>query len=75
MIINLLHLLPAPLKLHLLPGGTLLIAVVNGSATESITGRGLTTGRVGGINIVSTQEIRRSLKAAGLSVAPVQRFN
>jgi SAM-dependent methyltransferase len=89
MITNLLHLLPAPLNLLnrcvklLVPGGTLLLAGVNldplplflRRLRQPHQYRGLDDFAASGITVHSTREIRRFLKRAGLSVAPVRRFN
>jgi len=86
---NLLHLLPSPFNLLnrcidlLLPGGTLLLAGINLDPGPLLLRRlrhpdqyeGLTDWTKSGINVHSTREIRRWLKTAGLSVAPVRRFN
>jgi hypothetical protein len=65
------------------PGGTLLLAGVNLDPLPLFLRRlrhpdqyqGLDNFTASGITTISTSEIRRFLKAAGLSVAPVQRFN
>jgi len=89
LISNLLHLLPVPWELLewciklLLPGGTLLLAGVNLDPLPLFLRRhrhpaqyrGLEERRESGITILSTGEIRRFLKASGLSLGPVRRFN